>query len=85
MFASGSLSTDLDGNKVNNDQQLLETIASFVNGDQAETEEHESETREDDNNIIDDDRNFALDDSMTSSAKVCGGPGGPCGPGSLVP
>jgi hypothetical protein len=66
MFASGSLSTDLDGNKVNNDQQLLETIASFVNGDQAETEEHESETREDDNNIIDDDRNFALDDSMTS-------------------
>jgi len=66
MFTSGSLSTDLDGNKINNDQQLLETIASFVNADQAETEDHESETRDDDNNIIDDDRNFALDDSMTS-------------------
>jgi hypothetical protein len=64
IFTSGSLCTDLDGNRVNEDLHLLETLASVVDGDHIDPDDNESDTVDDANYIVDYDSDSPFEDSV---------------------
>jgi serine/threonine protein kinase len=70
VFTSGSLCTDLDGNRVNEDLHLLETLASFVDGERTDPNVTETDPVDDDNYIIDYDSDSPLEDSIPSDTSI---------------